>query len=107
MERVYFDDTYSAKDEESNKYLLKSAEIQREAKEYLEENSFKKWVVDYHNYIRRKLDLPNKLFAFAMNTDKTKAYIVVFPKEPDGNYYEVFIDEETKKPYILVDETKE
>ena len=107
MKRVYSYATANPTNEESNKTLLEMAFKQKEMKEKFEEDIFEKWIIYYHNKIREKLKLPNKLFGFAISKDKTKAEIVLFDKDADGNFYEVFFDEEIGEPYILVDEEME
>lgn len=104
MERVYAYIVVEPTTENCNEYFLKLASMEKEANKTLEKDTFEKWIVDFHDYIRKRLeDFPNKLFGFAVSKDSTKAYIVVFDKETDGNHYEIFFDEEKKKPYILVE----
>lgn len=105
MKRIYYEATCEAQNEETNKCFLKLALIQKKAKEELtDEESFKIWITEFHNKIREHYNLPNKLFGFGISKDNTKARIVIFPKEPDGNYYKIFFDEELKRPYILVEQ---
>ena len=107
MKKLYADGCYHPKDEATNEYFLQLVNMEKSAKEAMNEDEFKSWVFCLHNYIREKLELPNKLLGLGYNSDFTKANIAVFPKEPDRNYYKIFIDEELKKPYILVNETNE
>ncbi len=109
MKRIYADSIVKPNDENCNEYFLQLANKQKEIKEKFkdEENIRKKVIVYFHNHIREGLELPNKLFGFATSKDNTKACIVLFDKESDGNVYDVFFDDELKQPYILVDENEE
>ena len=40
-------------------------------------------------------------------TEDGTVVFVLFPKEPDGNHYKTYYDEERKLIYILVDHIKE
>lgn len=103
MKRVYYEATCEAQNEETNNLFLKLVFEERKAKEKIvNEEDFKIWITDFHSKIREYFKLPNKVFGFGIIKDNTKAKIVVFPKEPDGNYYKIFFDEELKQPYILV-----
>ena len=105
MKRIYCDFVCNAENEETNNLFLRWVAVEKEKQiELLNENDLKAWVIGFHSYIRVKLNLPNKIFAFATNADKTKAQIVLFPKEPDGSWYEAFYDEEANCAYILVEE---
>ena len=104
MKKLYYENMAIPNNEETNTYFLNSANVEREAKDQLDQDTFKSWIIDFHALIRDILDLPNKIFAFATNNDDTKACIVIFPKEPNGEYYETHIDKESGKPYILIDE---
>jgi len=105
MERIYCDVFCNAENEETNNLFLKLAAIEaEEASKCSDENDLKAFVIGFHGYVRVKLNLPNKIFAFVTNKDKTKADILLFPKEPDGNWYKAFYDEEVGNVYILVEE---
>lgn len=103
MERIYCDSVTKAENEEFNELLLKIVSISKEATDKLNKKDLKIWLYNFHNYIREKFNLPNKLFTIIANEDNTKAQMIFFPKEPDGNYYQPFYDEELKQIYILVD----
>ena len=109
MKRIYADSIVKPNDENCNEYFLELVNTQKEIKEKFkdEEDIRKKVIVYFHNHIREALELPNKLFGFATSEENTKACIVLFDKEVDGNVYDVLFDEELKKPYILVKENEE
>jgi hypothetical protein len=102
MERVYCDNIWNPKDEDANQLLLNLMSSYRRAKEKFNEEDLKIYSIAFHDAIRVSLEMPNKLFAFLTNEDNTKAQIAFFPKEPDGNSYQPFYDEELKRIYILV-----
>ena len=72
----------------------------------LNEDNYKTFVSVFYNYIREKFNLPNKIFTMAKTENGTVVF-VFFPKEPDGNHYKTYYDEESKLIYILVDHIKE
>ena len=104
MEKIYCDAMCEPRTEDDNGLFLKFASMQDELRKKLNKDDFKSWIFKFHNYIRKELGLPNKVFSFATTADKTKAGIILFPKEPDGNHYKAYYDEEAKLFYILVEE---
>lgn len=107
MGRIYCDEVCNPKTEEATEFLLKIYNHAMTAQECLDEDNYKAWVLIFYNFVREKLNMPNKVFSIVKSKDNTQAQIVLFPKEPDGNYYEIGFDEELKLPYILVDNIKE
>ena len=103
MERIYCDAASDINNEEVSKLCLEMVLAEEDAKERFNKDDFKIWLYAFHNYVREKLNLPNKLFLLAVSLDKTRAQMVFFPKEPDGNCYKGFYDEELKLSYILVE----
>lgn len=103
MERIYCDMTGDPATEEFNEFLLKYMEAHYEAEKKLSKDDYNSWAIAENKNMREKFDLPNKVFIVARNKERTKAKIIFFPKEPDGNSYETFYDEELNRFYILVD----
>lgn len=104
MKKLYCEEKilYPA-NEDINREWLTLATMEERAKEFLKEEDYKFWIKYCHNTIREMYGLPNKIFTFAI-TEETKASIIIFPKEPNGDRYEANIDEETGHPYILIEE---
>ena len=107
MERIYHEEVYSPKSEESNERLLNLCKLLTKAQECFNEDEYKIFAQYFYSGIREKFSLPNKVFSIAKNEDETKAYILLFPKEVDGNHYKVYFDEESKRFCILADHTKD
>ena len=107
MEKIYCDCVLNPINEDVNQFLLNLISSYREAKEKFNEYDLKIYCLTIHKTMRERFEMPNKLFAFVKNADNTKAQIVCFPKEPDGNIYQPFYDEELNNFYILVDHIKE
>ena len=105
MEKIYYDEVYESKTEEGKELYLRLYNLFNEA-QYLNEDNYKTFVSVFYNYIREKFNLPNKIFTMAKTEDGTVVF-VLFPKEPDGNHYKTYYDEERKLIYILVDHIKE
>ena len=105
MERIYYDEVYESTTEEGKELYLKLYNLFNEA-QYMNEDNYKTFVSIFYNYIREKFNLPNKIFTMAKTEDGTVVF-VLFPKEPDGNHYKIYYDEERKLIYILVDHIKE
>ncbi len=105
MERIYYDEVYESTTEEGKELYLRLYNLFNEA-QCLNEDNYKTFVSVFYNYIREKFNLPNKIFTMAKTEDGTVA-LVLFPKEPDGNHYKIYHDEESKRIYILVDNIKE
>lgn len=103
MERIYCDEICNPTAEEATDFLVNIYDAYTRAKERLDEDEYKSLVFNYNNYIREALGLPNKVFAIVKSSDDTQAAIVIFPKEPDGNYYNGGYDKELENFYILVD----
>lgn len=101
MKRIYMGMEYKSIDEETNKLFLWLANMQSKMKEELEETEFNSWVYEFHNTVREKLGLPNEVITFCTYRDETEAWIVSFPKEPNGNVYKVYLDEELDSLYIV------
>ena len=102
MERIYCDEIIESVTEEGKEIYLKLYDLLNEVQKCFDEDNYKAFTSIFYNYIREKFNLPNKLFAMAKREDGTAAF-VLFPKEPDGNYYKTGFDEELKLIYILVD----
>ena len=102
MSRIYCDTIYRPKTKEGIDFCLDVVELCGTARGCFSENEdeFKTWVTGFYNRIREKLNLPNKIFAISADENRTEAAIVLFPKEPDGDYYKVYYDEETGLAYI-------
>ena len=94
--------------DELNELFLDLSKIQEciENTPDVDEETRKRNVVEYHEEIRKKLNLPNKIFTFGRDKECTKACMILFDKEPDGNTHEVFVDED-RCPYIIVAESEE
>lgn len=107
MEKLYCDIILNPINEDANKLLLNLISSYREAKEKYNEYDLKLFRLSFHKTMRERFEMPNELFAFATNEDNTKAQVMCFPKEPDGNIYQPFYDEELNNFYILVDHIKE
>lgn len=106
MERMYYDEVYKSATEEGKELYLRLYNLFNEAQKCLNEDNYKTFVSVFYNYIREKFNLPNKIFTMAKTEDGTVVF-VLFPKEPDGNHYKTYYDEELKLIYILVDHIKE
>ena len=91
---------------ELNELLLNTVLEAKEKKENLEEKDFEKYLVNLHNCMRKCLGLPNEIFAIRTFENNTKAEFVFFDKEPDGKYYNGFLEEREDGfvPYIEVEE---
>lgn len=107
MEKIYCDSVLYPVNEDVNQLLLNLISSYRKAKEKFNEDDYKSYRVNFHNTMREKFAMPNKLFAFFTNEDNTAAQICCFPIEPDGNIYQPFYDEESNNFYILIDHIKE
>lgn len=103
MKKIYAEGFYRSNNEELNEYLIKIARAQKEASEKLSQDNFKLISAISCDYIRRSLGLPDKVLGL-MVSDDTNVAIAIYPIESDGTSYETFYDQETKKPYILVEE---
>lgn len=104
MEKIYSDAVLKPKDDESKKAFLTWAYMEKVAKlRYTGELEQTVWISAFHNEIRTRLKMPNKIFSFFINKDNTEAVIFTFPKEPDGNKYNPVFDEEQKNIYILIE----
>lgn len=101
MERIYCDEVCKLATEELKEYFLKLYNLAEEAQRCLDEDNYKIFVSIFYNYVREKLNLPNKVFTMAKVEDEV--VIVLFPKEPDGNHYGTNYDEGQKLIYILAD----
>jgi hypothetical protein len=106
MERMYHDEVYESATEEGKELYLRLYNLFNEAQKCLNEDNYKTFVSVFYNYIREKFNLPNKIFTMAKTEDGTVVF-VLFPKEPDGNHYKTYYDEESKLIYILVDHINE
>lgn len=105
MKRLYCENViYYPANDEINKEWLVLANMEEKAEELLSEEDYRIFITYSHKTIREMVGLPNKLFTFQIYENDTKARIIIFPKEPDGNKYKGHIDEETKQPYILIEE---
>lgn len=105
MERLYCDEILEGNNEYSKKVFLKLYNTEKEVKESFEtKEHYVSWVIEFHDYIRDTLNFPNKLFGLFKIENKEEVNVVMFPKEPDNNYYKVYYDKEVMKPYILVDD---
>lgn len=102
MEKIYSDEVIELTTEEGKEICLKVYDLLEDAHKGLKEDNYKFFVSMIHGYIREKFNLPNKLFTMAKKEDGT-AVFVMFPKEPDGNRYNTYRDEESKLIYIMVD----
>ena len=102
MEKIYCDEVIELTTEEGKELCLKLYDLFDDAHKGLEEDNYKIFLSIIHDYIREKLNLPNKLFTMAKREDGT-AVFVMFPKEPDGNQYKTCRDDESEPIYILVD----
>lgn len=103
--RVYAYGTGTPKNEELNEVLFDIASKIENAKEKMDGYSFSEWFIGLHNYMRENMELPNKIFAIERDEANNKAQVIFFNKEPDGKYYDVFIEEREDgfTPYIEVD----
>lgn len=106
MERMYYDEVYESATEEGKELYLRLYNLFNEAQKCLNEDNYKTFMSVFYNYIREKFNLPNKIFTMAKTEDGTVVF-VLFPKEPDGNHYKTYYDEESKLIYTLVDHIKE
>lgn len=104
MRRIYSDYIVKPNSKECNKHFLKIATAIEEKKTELNEDEYIQWCIDFHEYIRQDLGLPNKVFGILINNEKREACIATFPKKPDGKNYKCYIDDELSKIYILVDD---
>ena len=103
--KIYSTEIKKPSNDKVNRLLLSIFSVQEMAKESLDTGADHKLVGRFYNDILRDiLNLENKVFAITRNADCTKAWIIYFDKEPDGNTYEVFRDEDTGKWYILVED---
>lgn len=104
--RVYAYGTGTPGNEESNEVLFNIASQIEKAKEEMDENLFGEWIIGLHNYMRENMKLPNKIFTIVRDKENNKAKFILFNKEPDGKYYEVFTEEREGGfvPYIEVEE---
>lgn len=102
MGKIYSESICKPENEDTEKLFSILANTEKEAKSKLTNEEYDTWLYHFHNFVREKLNLPNKLFAFFTSPDETLAVIVLFPKEPDGNKYNHFIDIELKDFYIEV-----
>lgn len=104
MQRIYCNSILKPSNEKTNEVMLHIAERENEVKEMLNKEEWKHWLYEYHRKVRGKMDLPNEIFVVAKSKDAAKVVFAMFQKEPDGNCYDVFYDEEMKCHYILVNE---
>lgn len=104
MEKLYCDEILEGANDCTKELSLNLYNFEKENKELLTEEEFKSWLIKFHNHIREKLNFPNKLFSLLKIEDKDEVNVVMFPKEPDDNYYKVYFDREVMKPYILVED---
>lgn len=103
MEKIYCDEVYNPKTKEATDFCVGLYYAHTKVKEHFDEDDYKTWAFNFNNYIREMLNLPNKVVSIAKSVDNTQVQIVLFPKEPDGNLYEIFYDEELKLAYILIE----
>ena len=105
LKRVYCEDgAYYPINDDINKEWLSLATMEEKAKEILSEEEYRVFIDYSHRIIREMFGIPNKIFGIQISNDETEARIILFPKEYDGALYELHIDEELDKPYILIDE---
>lgn len=103
MIKLYCEGMLRAKTEEMEHLFEILSNKQKTAEAMLPEEEFDKWNVRYHDFVREKLELPNRIFTFGTN-NKAETVIILFPKNPDGKCYKALLDEETNQPYILIEE---
>lgn len=104
MEKIYCDEVITPKTKEATEFLVKMYDHAKAAQNCFDKDNYIIWVSVFYNHIREKLNMPNKVFSLAKSEDNTLAQIILFPKEPDGNYYKTGFDEELKLYYILVED---
>lgn len=102
MEKLYCDGILEGANDYTKELYLKLYNMEEEAHKSFEEEYYKSWVIEFHDFIRKELDFPNKLFGLLKIKDKEEVNVVMFPKEPNNDYYKICFDEEVMKPYILV-----
>lgn len=108
MRRLYCEKgIYYPANEKVKKEWLVLATMEDKAKELLSEEDYRVFINYSHRTIRQMFGIPNKIFTFVIpKNDEIDVRIIIFPKEPDGNKYELYLDEETNQPYILIEEGK-
>lgn len=104
--RIYMSEVGTPNTDDANELLLNIVSEAERVKGTLDEKDYGDWVVSLHNNIRENIELPNKIFSIRSYENNTKAEFIFFDKEPDGKYYEVFIEEREDGfvPYIEVEE---
>ena len=106
LNKVYSYGYYEVTDKETVEMLLVSFEAFQCIRKKCDKEFYSKFIIKQHELLRIAMGLPNEVFGFYPNEDKTKIIIELYPLTTSEKHYEGGFDEEVGIPYILVDESE-